>query len=218
MRTTYHEELAKLGAELAGMARTVDRAMRRASTALLDTDGELADKVIAEDAEIDALRDMLDDQILDMLARQQPVAIDLRTLVAGLRISGDLERMGDLARHVAEVARRDRPTAMPPRLRDAVEKMSQVAHKLAGKVAAVLESRDAERALELDRDDDEMDLLQDSLYRELLAGDWGEDVEVAMEATLVGRFYERYADHAVAVADRVAFLAGERGLDGQRLR
>jgi phosphate transport system protein len=214
MRETFHEELDRLIDQLVEMIRLVDTAMSRATTALLDADLALAEGVIAADKAVDALRKDLDGQALELVARQQPVATDLRTIIASLRMGADLERMGDLARHIAELARRRYPRSpVPPELRSTVVQMGQVAQRIVAKAGGVVASGDAQAALELEEDDDEMDLLQQTLYERLLNRSWTDGIEAAVDLTLAGRYYERFADHAVSVARRVAFVAGKDSLD-----
>jgi phosphate transport system protein len=207
MRDAYHEDLDALTERLVEMHRLVGSAISRASTALLDADLGLAESVIAADDAVDALRDDLDQRAFDLLARQQPVAGDLRTIITSLRMSGDLERMGDLARHVARVARRRYPeSAVPAGLRDLVVEMSQVAERLVAKAGSAVARHDVAAALELERDDDEMDRLHRALFTALLDKDSPYGVEQAVDVTSLGRYYERFADHAVAVARRVVYL------------
>jgi phosphate transport system protein len=207
MRDAYHEELRALSDQLVEMTRLVGSAMSRASTALLDADLTLAESVIAADDAVDALRDELDARAFDLLARQQPVASDLRTIVTSLRMSGDLERMGDLARHVARVARRRYPeSAVPAELRATIVEMSQVAQRIVAKAGSVIATHDVAAALELERDDDEMDRLHRALFTALLDKSSPYGVEQAVDVTSIGRYYERFADHAVSVARRVVYL------------
>jgi len=209
MREVYHAELDQLGHQLADLAQTADQAMNDATLALMHADRALADRVIAEQKTIEGMQQELDDRAIDLLARQQPVATELRTIVACLRTGADLQRMGVLAQHVAELAVRRHPRqAVPTELRPMIEQMGEVARRLVGKARAVLQSQDVEAALELDQDDDEMDRLEESLYAKLLGDQWRPDTQTAMDIALIGRYYERYADHAVSVAKRVAFIAG----------
>jgi phosphate transport system protein len=213
MRDIYHEELDSIGATLIEMTGLVGNAMERATTALLDVDLQVAESVIAADDAIDALQQRLDTRALDLLARQQPVAGDLRTIMTSLRMSADLERMGDLARHVAKVSRRRYPEpAIPAELNDSIREMGRIAVELAAKTASVIEGRDIEIARELQNDDDAMDQLHRKLFGVLLDPAAPYSVEAAIDVTLIGRYYERYADHAVSVAKRVIFLVtGEHG-------
>jgi phosphate transport system protein len=207
MRTTFHQELEQIDEKLIGMAQLAQSAMGRATTALLETDPVLADEVISDDDTIDALRREIDGHILRVLATQQPVAGDLRTLVAGLRIDRDLERMGDLARHIAEIATADLPFgAVPVSLRGVIHSMNRAALRMAERAKEAIGYRDQGCAAALDRQDDEMDSLQAALYRELRHSDV--TVRTALDLALLGRYYERYADHAVSVAESVEFEVG----------
>jgi phosphate transport system protein len=207
MRDAYHEELAALNQQLVEMTRLVGSAISRASTALLDADLTLAESVIVADDAVDAIRDELDRRVMDLLARQQPVATDLRTIVATLKMSGDLERMGDLARHVARAARRRFPeSAVPAPLRATIIEMGQVAERLVAKTGGVIASHDIEAALEIETDDDDMDRLHRALFTEMLDVSAPYSIEAAIDVTLVSRYYERFADHAVAVSRRVVYL------------
>ena len=207
MRDAFHEELTRTREQLVEMTRLAGSAMSRATTALLDADLELAESVIAADEAIDRMQRELDQTALDLLARQQPVATDLRVLVTGLRMSADLERMGDLARHVAKVARRRYPeSAVPPELRSTVLQMGQVAERIVAKAGSVIAVQDVAAAVQLEQDDDEMDGLHREVFAALLGGSWEHGIEAAVDVTLVGRYYERFADHAVSVAQRVVYL------------
>ena len=149
----------------------------------------------------------LDARIIDIIARQQPVASDLRALVTALRMSADLERMGDMAHHVAKITRLRHPNgAVPSELLLTIEEMGKVARSISDKVGGVINSRDIETALEVEKDDDEMDKLHRKLFTTLLDEKWAHGTETAIDITLIGRYYERYADHAVSVARRVYFL------------
>ncbi|MET0765477.1 MAG: phosphate signaling complex protein PhoU [Blastococcus sp.] len=212
MRESYREELDDIRACLVGMANSVGSQMSTATTALLDADVALADLVIAGDQEIDELRENIDQRCFTLLARQQPVATDLRTIVTATRIASDLERMGDLAQHIAKVARMRFPEhAVPQEVRPAFLEAGHVAELLVTKAASVIAQRDVEAARELETDDDAMDRLHRGLFRQVLSDDWPYGVEAAIDITLLGRYYERFADHAVTVARRVVYLVtGER--------
>lgn len=207
MRDAYHEELHSIGLDLVEMARLAGSAIGRATTALLDRDLELAESVITADDEIDALEHGLEQKAIGILVRQQPVATDLRLIVTSLRMSADLERAGDLARHVAKLARLRYPDPMvPPDLRATVLEMGQLAQRLIAKAGEVIITRDVEQAKQLESDDDEMDGLHRKVFQHLLDDRWEHGIETAVDITLLGRYYERFADHAVSVANRVVFL------------
>jgi phosphate transport system protein len=207
MRDVYHEELDSIGRTLIEMTGLVGSAMGRATAALLEADLQVAESVISADDAVDALQHDLDARSLDLLARQQPVAGDLRTIITSLRMSADLERMGDLARHVAKVARLRYPEiAVPEDLRDTIKRMGEIAVDLAQKTAEIIEGRDVETARELPVDDDAMDELHRALFGALLDNKAEYSIETAIDVTLIGRYYERFADHAVSVSRRIVFL------------
>ena len=212
MREQFHEELAGLSERMVEMTRLVGSAIGRATTALLDADLALAETVIGADEAVDALQVELEERSLALLARQAPVATDLRVVVTGLRMSADLERMGDLARHVAKLARMRYPeSAIPAELRATILQMGQVAERIVAKTGSVIASRDLTVAGELETDDDVMDALHRDLFSVLLDDEWEHGIETAVDVTLCGRYYERFADHAVSVARRVVYLVtGER--------
>ncbi len=207
MRNAFHDELDSIGTTLLQMAGLVRVAMNDATTALLTVDLTIAERVIAADGVIDEIQHELDARTINLMARQQPVASDLRTLVTSLRMSADLERMGDLAHHVAKQARMRYPnSAVPAELVPTITAMGIVADKLIDKLSSVMEHRDAVRALEIETDDDEMDKLHRDLISTLLDDNWAHGIEAAIDMTLLGRYYERFADHAVSISRRVYFL------------
>ncbi|MCA0145966.1 phosphate signaling complex protein PhoU [Blastococcus sp. LR1] len=212
MRDSYHEELDDINACLVGMANAVGSQMSTATTALLDADVELADRVIAGDEAIDATRESIEQRTFTLLARQQPVAGDLRTITTAMRIVSDLERMGDLAAHIAKVARMRFPDhAVPQEVRPSFLEAGNVAELLITKTATVIAKSDVAAAEELETDDDAMDRIHSGLFRQLLSDEWPHGIESAIDITLLGRYYERFADHAVSVARRVRYLVtGER--------
>jgi phosphate transport system protein len=207
MRESYREELEDITSCLVEMANSVGSAMSTATTALLDADVALADLVIAGDEHIDAVRESIEERCFTLLARQQPVATDLRMVTTAMRIVGDLERMGDLAAHIAKVARMRFPeSAVPQEVRPIFLDAGNVAESLVTKAGTIIAKRDVVAAIELEADDDMMDRLHAQLFRELLSDDWQHGIESAIDITLLGRYYERFADHAVSVARRVVYL------------
>ncbi|MEO3875416.1 phosphate signaling complex protein PhoU [Nonomuraea sp. B12E4] len=207
MRDAYHEELDLLTDKLVEMTRLVRSAISRATTALLDADLQLAESVISRDEEVNAVFADIEASIFDLMARQQPVAVDLRMVITALRMGTDLERMGDLAVHVAKVARLRHPdSAIPPEIRSTILEMGQIAENIVTKAGSCVASRDVDSALELEQDDDAMDRLHRRLFRAILSKEWAHGVEPAIDITLIGRYYERYADHAVRVAGDVVYL------------
>ena len=207
MRNAFHDELDGIGLTLLQMTGLVKVAMNDATSALLTVDLNSAEKVIAADDVIDEIQHELDARTINLMARQQPVASDLRTLVTSLRMSADLERMGDLAHHVAKQARMRYPnSAVPAELVPTITAMGLVADKIIDKLSSVMEHRDTVRALEIETDDDEMDKLHRDLIGILLDDGWPHGIETAIDMTLLCRYYERFADHAVSISRRVYFL------------
>lgn len=207
MRKEFRIDLNIVSQLLVDMAEAVRAAMRQATRALLTADRKAAESVIARDAEIDSIYRQVEERVFDLLARQAPVASDLRTVVTALHVAADLERMGDLADHVAKTSLRRHPSpAVPAELRGVFTEMAGVADRIAEKIAKVLSKPDATLAAELDSDDDVMDDLHRQLFAVLLADDWPYGVETGIDGALLGRFYERYADHAVNAGRRVVYL------------
>jgi phosphate transport system protein len=207
MRDMFHEELEGINTTLLGMAGLVKEALTQSSQALVNADLATAEKVIAADDVIDNMHHDLDARIINLMARQQPVASDLRVLVAALRISADLERMGDLAHHVAKLARMRYPNkAVPMELEATINNMGTTNERITEKMITVLQYRDLTRALEMEVDDDEMDTLHRDLISTLVGDSWTYGIESAIDMTLLGRYFERFADHAVSISHRVYFM------------
>ena len=206
MRDLFHEELESITADHLKMATLIRDAIDSATKAILNADLQLAERVIADDLKIDEIQHALDERTISLMARQQPVASDLRRLVSSLRISADLERMGDLAHHIAKLARMRFPNkAVPTELEIIIAEMGSAATRIVEKMAVVIEFNDVSRALEVDKDDDEMDDLQRKLIGTLLSDDWNNSVEVAVDMAFASRYYERFSDHAVSIAQRVYY-------------
>jgi phosphate transport system protein len=207
MREEFHADLIEVNRLLTTMAEAVRAALRKATAALLTADLAAAEAVMERDAEVDEIYRQVESKVADTIARQAPVASDLRALITALHVSADLERMGDLAEHVAGTARRRHPSpAVPAELRQVFQQMSEVADRMADKITIVLAAPDADLAAELEKDDDDMDDLERDLFGVLLADDWPYGAETAIDGALLGRFYERYADHAVNVGEQIVYL------------
>ncbi|MBA2550811.1 MAG: phosphate signaling complex protein PhoU [Nocardioidaceae bacterium] len=207
MRDLYYDQLDGIVDDLVSMASTVREAVLESTQALLNADQAAAEAVISGDKSVDEARELIEEQAFQLLATQQPVAGDLRMLVATLRMVADLERIGDLAGHVAKVARLRMPAvAVPPTLRETITTMASVAETMVDSAARILAERDVEAAADLEREDDQMDQLRRSLFRTLLSDEWSYGVEPAIDIALLGRYYERIGDHAVSMGRRVIYL------------
>ncbi len=199
------------------MTRLVGRAMSHATQALLDADLQSAEKVIAEDEHLDAINAEVDERAFQLVARQQPVAGELRRLLSALRISSSLERMGDLAVHVAKTTRLRYPdSVVPVELRGVVSDMGAIAQRIVHQTGAAMSSHSLEQAQRAVETDVQMDRLHREMFNIMLSPTWTHGVEAAVDMTLVSRFYERFADHAVTVNKRIVHVVtGEPYVGGK---
>jgi phosphate transport system protein len=208
MREVYQGQLGELTEELASMATLVTSAMEHATQALLEADLTLAEQVIDEDVRVDEARARCEEQAFGLLALQAPVAGDLRGVVSAIHASEDLQRMGALALHVAKAARRRHPQqVLPAEVRSYFAEMGGIAVTLARQVGDVIKNQDVEIASGLEQADDKMDDLHRHLFTLMMRPDWSYGVSAAVDVALLGRFYERFADHTVSVGRRVVFIA-----------
>ncbi len=208
MRATFHAELDELIAELATMSRLAGQMITNASIALHQSDLALAGVVMADSDQMHEKLDGTDRRCVTLLALQAPVAGDLRVVVGVVHAVGHLQRMGSLARHIAIVAQLKQPNPMASgKVRPLLARMSLLASQLAGDVAAAIEHRDPLSGSRLAVADDEVDALLRQLFGILFAADWSHGVEQAVDAALIGRYYERFCDHAVAIARQVCYVA-----------
>jgi phosphate transport system protein len=206
MRTAYHEQLDALTAQLGEMCGLAGVAMERATQALLQADLVLAEQVITDHEQIASMSAKAEESAFVLLALQAPVAGDLRAIVGSIQIVADVDRMGALALHVAKIARRRHPQhALPEEVNGYFAEMGRVAVELGNSAQEVLITRDPEKAARIREEDDAMDDLHRHLFTVLMDKEWKHGVAAAVDVTLLGRFYERFADHAVEVARRVIF-------------
>lgn len=207
MRTIFTAELSQLADDLVEMSEHVQSAIHRSTDALAKKDLELAQAVIADDATLDALEHRVDERCVLLIAQQQPVGLDLRTLVTSLRISAGLERMGDLAQHVAEAARRAYPNSPIPASHTKIfAEMSDAARHASDLVVELLKTRDLNVAAQIVSDDDALDDLHAKAYAGLLAKGYKGDTQETLDVALLARFFERFGDHAVNVSRRIVYL------------
>lgn len=208
MREVYQGRLNELTEELAAMSMMVADAMEHATQALLEADLSLAERVIDEDVRVDEAYAQCEEKAFGLLALQAPVAGDLRVVVSTIHASEDLQRMGALALHVAKAARRRHPQpVLPDEVQPYFAQMGRVAVALAHRVGDAIRNQDVEIAAGLDKADDEMDDLHRHLFTLMMRPEWTHDVSSAVDVALLGRFYERFADHTVSVGRRVVFIA-----------
>jgi phosphate transport system protein len=215
MRTAFHAQLEALKTTLGDMCGTAGVAMERATQALLQADLLLAEQVITDHELLLAMRAKLEESAFLLLALQAPVAGDLRTIVGSMQTVANAERMGGLARHVAKIVRRRHPAhVLPEEVNGYFAEMGAVAVDLGKLAREVVLSDDPDRAAQIRHDDDTMDQLHSHLFTVLMDREWKHGVASAVDVTLLGRFYERFADHAVQIGNRVVFqVTGEQVTD-----
>ncbi len=225
MCATFHAQLDELIIDLVRMTRLASQMMTNAAIALHQADAPLAAVVIAKCDQLNAMHDDTEQRCIVVLARREPVAGDPRAVVAVLRAVGHLKRMGNLARHIALIARFKHPNPMiADEVRPVLARMSLLASQFAEDAAGAIQRRDCVSAGQLAEADHEVNALRRHLFGILFAADWSHGVEHAVDAALIGRYYERFADHAVAVAAEARYLAScglpeSHGLEtGSRLR
>ncbi|GHD88641.1 MULTISPECIES: phosphate signaling complex protein PhoU [Kocuria] len=207
MRKVFQAELHQVGEELIQIATLVQQALGSARTAFLDADIQVAEEVISNDARIDFLQNDLDERSIDILALQSPVASDLRMIVGALRMSASLERMGDLARHLAQLARLRFPEpVLPEAMRGHFEEMFDIDARLVERVISVLEDRDISEADQIFALKSELNLKHQQVFEMLADPDWDSSVPTAVDVTLASRYLERIGDHGVSVARKVSYL------------
>jgi phosphate transport system protein len=208
VRTAYQGQLSALCSQMGDMCGLVASAMEHATHALLQADLPVAEQVIADHDHIVAMSRHADELALKLLALQQPVAGDLRSIVGSIHIVPDIERMGALALHVAEMARRRHPEhAVPEEVRGCFSEMGAVAVQLARTAQEVVLSRDPDKAAQLRDEDDAVDAQHRHLFTVLMDRNWQNGVRCAVDVALLGRYYERFADHAVEIGRQVVFEA-----------
>jgi len=213
MANVFHVHLNELNELLVEMARRVADAVEKAGAALLETDVAAAEAVVAADDQVNALQFQVDDRIVELMTQYDPVATDLRFVLGAVRISVDLERMGDLAKHVAKsVLLRAPVPVIPDSMRADFEAMGSAAVRIAEKLVGILEDRDHLGATQMGLDDDELDAIQQRIHDQLPTLGYGP--QTAVDVALLARFFERFGDHAVRISHQVVYLVtGDVHLD-----
>lgn len=208
MREVFQQELREVQDRLVEIAALVQVSIENAVSAFNESNVSLAESVIADDNRIDELTVSLDELAINILARQQPVARDLRIVVSALRISASLERMGDMSEHIAQLARYRFPEKVVPKtLRSTFAEMGRLDVEVARKLTLLLETEDVRLAEEIRNDDDRIDELHLSVFEKVLSESWKGGAEDTVDSTLASRYHERFADHAVSIAKKVQYLA-----------
>ncbi|MGK9146346.1 phosphate signaling complex protein PhoU [Plantibacter flavus] len=208
MREVFQQSLREVQDRLVEISELVTVSIEKATQSFGTSDVAVAEEVIANDNRIDQLAIELDELAIDILARQQPVARDLRIVVSALRISASLERMGDMAEHIAQLSRYRFPDkAVPKGLRSTFAEMGRLDVSISQKLTELLRTQDTRIADEIRNDDDDVDELHASVFEKVLGDTWKGEPVATVDATLASRYHERFADHAVSIAKKVQYLA-----------
>ncbi|MFT4028481.1 MAG: phosphate signaling complex protein PhoU [Protaetiibacter sp.] len=208
MREVFQQELHEVQERLVQISTLVADSIEKATRAFNESDVSLAETVIEDDRRIDALATELDELAITILARQQPVARDLRIVVSALRVSASLERMGDMAEHIAQLARYRFPEKVVPKgLRGTFREMGALDVEIARKLTELLETQDTAIAEHIRNEDDKVDALHLAVFDKVLGETWKGETADTVDATLASRYHERFADHAVSIAKKVQYLA-----------
>ncbi|EFV91879.1 putative phosphate uptake regulator [Dietzia cinnamea P4] len=212
MRTVFRSKLDEFEDQLIRFCETNTRLLERATAALLDSDEVAATEVIDGAAELEDLREVSEQHAFELLLLEAPVAGDLRQVVSGIYIVEHFTRMSALAGHIARVARRRHPhSVVPEPVVPLIREMARRDGAMARQLTTLLSDHDADKARTLDDDDDAVDQLHADLMKEISSEDWPHGSVSAVDLALLARYYERFADHTVSIANRIVYLAtGER--------
>jgi len=204
MRDLYQEEIDAINNDISQMADFVSKAIHKATEALLFADRDIAERVIESDVILNDLAAALDERCTILTAKQQPAATELRNILASMRIASSMERMGDLAVHVAKSARLRYPAkSVPEELVETFRSLGHLAEDITNQLRGLILNPSVESANSIQLADDKIDAIHRDLFRIVLDPKWSHGVEAAVDVTLLSRYYERFADHAVSVARRV---------------
>lgn len=207
MRELFQQELHEVQDRLVDVAGLVVNAITDAVEAFNKSDVTLAEAVIVRDNKIDDAVNALDDLAIAIMARQAPVAKDLRIVVSALRISASLERMGDMAEHIAQLARYRFPEKVVPKsVRPTFKEMGALDIQMATMLVELLKTEDIAIAHKIRDEDDKVDALHLSVFETVLSDSWSQGTEATVDATLASRYLERFADHAVSIAKKMVYL------------
>ncbi len=208
LRTAFHESLDAIRAEIVRMCALVTEMIPRGTDAFLNGDLEAAQRLIDDDDILDTISLRLDTMCTNLLALQQPMATDLREIVAAIRHNPEIERSGDLVVNIAKATRRMLGTEYEPSIRRLLSKMSEEAQRMFRLAGEAYAGRDVPLGAALDDIDDRLDDLANELITTVLSGHRSHelDAQTSIQMALLGRFYERIGDHAVTVGVWVRFI------------
>lgn len=206
IRKNFHQQLDDLSRDIVRLAAYVTDMIPRGTDALLSGDLKAMQALIDSDDEPDELTIWIEEQCYQLLALQQPMAGDLRTIIAAIRLSAEIERSGDLMVNVCKGARRVYPFEMAPVVRGLIEQMAEQAARLFRLAMDAYVERDSGLAAALDDMDDTLDALHKQYIETLLAEEHSTDLQAAVQLALIGRYYERIGDHAVNIGEQIRYM------------
>jgi len=207
MRKLFLAEMEAVGDELVEMATLVNRAMKQARVALEAQDAGLAETVVAQDARIDYLQNALDERTIELLLLQNPVATDLRVLVAALRVSSSMERMGDLARHIAALVRLRHPASViPEQSRSEVQELAELVVRVGEHLQRLMTGYNLAEGREIVKVNHDIDILHSQIMTKIAESAWDLTATQAQDLTLLVMRLERFGDHAVSISRKIAYL------------
>lgn len=208
MREVFQRELAEVRERLIDLSEVVTRIMEDASTAFLTADKVMAERAIATGALVEERVLALDELVIWIMARQAPVARDLRILVSALRISSSFDRMAALAGHIAQIAQFRFPqAAVPESCYETFREMGRLDVELSRKLTTLLRTSDVNLAHEIQAEDERVDELHRSIFAEVLSEAWQEKSSHTVDVTLASRYHERFADHVVTISSKISYLS-----------
>ena len=211
-RKVFHEELTEVRNDVTRLGAMVLESVQGATVALLEQDLPAGEQVLRVGRDIDALRANIEEHVFQLLAQQQPIAVDLRTLVSILRVIHELELSGHLMVNTARASRRLYPHDLEPKVRGIIDRMREQATVQLQVAMDSFADVDATRAAAVEDMNTVMDDLQKDLFRAILTTNKTDEaaLQLATQMALVGRFFERTADHAVTIGERVVFMVTGR--------
>ena len=216
LRKAFHEELDGVRASVIRLGAMVTELIPRGTASLLDADIDATARILASDDEVDELSLDIEDRCYELLARQQPMASDLRSIMTAIRLTGELERSADLVMNIAKATRRLHGLAIEPKLRGLIARMSDQAQRLFVSAIDSYADGNADLGAAIDDMDSRLDELHAEYIRTIFAvysqtgSLGGGDLPAAVQLALVGRYYERLGDHAVNVGEHTVFMVTAR--------
>jgi phosphate transport system protein len=212
--TSYEDELINLSKAISEMGGMVEQAITDAATALLKLDHKAAQDVRAYDKQIDGMKARITEMAVHIIARRQPIAVDLRMVVTAIQVANDLERTGDMAKQLAKRTLQIDSLALAPKFYNGVKHMTDLVARQLQAALDAYASRDAQKAIVVCSHDDEVDAMHTSLFRELLTYMMEDprNISQCIHLLFCTKSLERVGDHATNIAEAAYYLETGRQL------